>query len=117
MPRRLPKVCADPKCGELTDGGTYCPEHQPEPWAGSTRRERIGRSGSQQQAANKRTLRNHKWICHVCGKPGADEVDHVTPLAEGGTDTDDNRRPIHSTPCHQAKTQQEAARARRRVQR
>ena len=34
-------------------------------------------------------------LCHVCGEPGADAVDHVTPIAQGGPDADWNLRPIH----------------------
>lgn len=56
-------------------------------------------------------MRKHHGICHVCHLPYADEIDHVIPLAEGGTDTDDNRRPIHNTPCHQRKTADERRRA------
>lgn len=36
-------------------------------------------------------------VCHVCGHPGADAVDHVVPIARGGTDTMDNLRPAHHT--------------------
>ena len=57
-------------------------------------------------------LERDAGICHVCHQPGATEVDHVIPFAEGGTDDPTNLAAIHPRPCHQAKTQAEAARAR-----
>lgn len=65
-------------------------------------------------ATRRRILRRDHAVCHVCRKPGADDVDHVTPHAEGGPDTDDNLAPIHRRPCHQRKTKAEAARGRAR---
>lgn len=47
-----------------------------------------------QQRANKRILAASN-VCHLCGHPGADAVDHVIPLARGGSDTPDNKRPAH----------------------
>lgn len=45
--------------------------------------------------------------CHICGQPiqvgEAWEVSHPTPLALGGEDTRDNRRPAHKS-CHAAVT-------------
>lgn len=70
------------------------------------------RSGSREQRINRAVMLEHDGICHVCGQGGSDEVDHVIPLAEGGSDGRENRRPIHSTPCHKRKTAQEAQRAR-----
>lgn len=61
-------------------------------------------------------MRRDRGICHWCDEPGADEVDHVVPLAEGGADDESNMAPIHSRPCHTAKTAAEAARARLRRQ-
>lgn len=59
-------------------------------------------------------MARYRGICHVCGKPGADQVDDVIPLAEGGPPTEANKRPIHAEPCHRLKTAAEAARARNR---
>ena len=42
----------------------------------------------QTRERNKRILAASD-VCHICGEPGADAVDHVIPLARGGTDDDD----------------------------
>lgn len=47
-------------------------------------------------------------ICHVCGKPGADQLDHITPISQGGTHDLANLAPIHLRPCHMAKISAEA---------
>lgn len=104
---RAAKVCGHPDCPNLEP----CPTHQRKPWQGNGRHGRM-RSGSKEQRINRAVLRNHGYICHVCGQPGADEVDHVIPLSAGGADGYDNRLPIHSTPCHAEKTQREAKEAR-----
>lgn len=110
---RAPKVCATLSCPELAPSGqSYCTQHSPKPWATSTRRSRTISGGAQQKRAA-RIMRQYERTCHVCGKPMADEVDHVVPLAEGGADDDSNLRPIHSRPCHQAKSSAEATRVRR----
>ena len=105
---RAPKICNEPGCPNLQP----CPLHKKEPWQGSTRRSRTRVSGSREQKRNRMVMRKYFAICHVCGEPDADQIDHVIPLAEDGPDTIDNLRPIHSKPCHQDKTQAEARRAR-----
>lgn len=49
-------------------------------------------------------------VCHVCHKPGADQVDHLTPLAEGGEHLLSNAGAIHGKPCHERKSREEAER-------
>lgn len=78
------------------------------PWANSPRPRGVDRP------TRSRILRRDQGICHVCHLPGATEVDHVIPWAEGGRDTDDNLAPIHPRPCHLDKTLAEAARGRAR---
>lgn len=106
MPR-APKICSHPGCPALQP----CADHPKIPWASSSRRERTV-SGSAQQKRARRVLYNHGFICHICNQPGATQVDHVTPLSQGGPDSEHNLRPAHKE-CHTRKTQREAAAARR----
>ena len=55
-------------------------------------------------------LNRDHGVCHVCGQPGADQADHVIPLAEGGANHTDNGAAIHAEPCHKNKTQDESRR-------
>lgn len=65
-------------------------------------------------AQRKRILQRDKRTCYVCHKPGANQVDHITPRHQGGTDTDGNLAAIHERPCHLNKTLHEAQAARQR---
>lgn len=57
-------------------------------------------------------LDRDQHVCHVCHRVGANEVDHVVPLGQGGTDDPRNLAAIHRRPCHAAKSAQEANAAR-----
>lgn len=59
-----------------------------------------------------RILTRDHGICHICGGPGATQVDHIIAIAEGGTDSDDNLAPIHPHPCHAHKSSAEGHHAR-----
>jgi 5-methylcytosine-specific restriction enzyme A len=64
----------------------------------------------------KRILSRDKGLCQVCLKVHkyrpARAVDHIIPKFEGGDDDDDNLQAICKD-CHDAKTAEESARARR----
>lgn len=64
----------------------------------------------------RQAIRAYGNECAQCGTHGTEttlELDHVVPVAEGGTDTLDNAQLICPT-CHGPKTQAEAARGRAR---
>jgi 5-methylcytosine-specific restriction endonuclease McrA len=51
-------------------------------------------SGRARQQRNARILAASN-TCHICGQPGADAIDHVIPLARGGTEAASNLKPAH----------------------
>ncbi|MFJ9029111.1 HNH endonuclease [Streptomyces sp. NPDC102274] len=57
-------------------------------------------------------LRRDNGVCHVCGKHGADQVDHIT---SGDNHALDNLAAIHSDPCHRTKSSSEGGKGRREV--
>lgn len=66
-------------------------------------------TGRQRQERNRRLLRQND-ICWICGKPGADSIDHVIPLGPGlGTEDPSNLRPAHMHPCNRAKSDKDHA--------
>lgn len=106
MPR-APKLCA--KCSTPTRT-TYCPQHEPAP--GWTR----------YPSANARTLTREdrrkfrdavlarEPVCRVCGRQ-ATEADHITPVAEGGTNNPATNGQGLCKTHHDAKTRTESRRA------
>ena len=66
-------------CGTLTNAGSYCQRHQPR--NGSTRQWRKTRAAVLAQQP----------LCAECGRP-AEHVDHIEPIARGGTDHPANLR-------------------------
>ncbi|MBO0880408.1 MAG: HNH endonuclease [Mycobacterium sp.] len=58
-----------------------------------------------------KVLKRDGGICAVCHQPGADSVDHIVPVSDGGSDDIGNLRAIHKARCHAVKSAQEGARA------
>lgn len=54
-----------------------------------------GWGGRRVSALKARVLATMGTVCHLCGRPGADTVDHLVPRSAGGTDALDNLAPAH----------------------
>ncbi|WP_267348693.1 HNH endonuclease signature motif containing protein [Sphingomonas sp. GM_Shp_2] len=85
------------------------------PWERPPRqpdRRKRGRAGQRERAQ----VLAEEPLCRKCLERGlevaTDEVDHIVPLSEGGTDTRDNKQGL-CKPCHDAKSAAERAAARR----
>lgn len=102
---RARKLCSDPTCTNVQP--CAIPGHSRQPFAGSARDRGQRISGGRRQARARYIIRRDDTICHVCGLPGADEADHIVPLAHGGADNADNMAAIHREPCHREKTDRE----------
>jgi 5-methylcytosine-specific restriction protein A len=102
VPERLPHGCATPGCPELVRGRARCPEHDRALKAEiDSTRPSAARRGYDATWRKIRLdhLRRHP-VCVECERlglavPGTD-VDHVVPLARGGTHTGANLQSL----CH-----------------
>lgn len=98
------RVCAT--CGKIG-----CTDHQRKAWQTSRRRQGVA-SGWEQQRQAKKVMKLYNGCCYLCGRPGAEEVDHLLPISQGGEDRIENKRPVHRL-CHRTKTEAESRAARR----
>ena len=109
MPIAAPKPCKI--CDTLVrDGSTRCDAHKLPPWRQTATYKRTSGRRLQKQRAE---LFAREPMCRECRKHGRLSIatirDHIRPLAEGGTDDDDNIQPL-CLPCSDAKTAAESAR-------
>lgn len=105
----------------VRDGSGFCEQHQGDRKIGKFADERRGSRqargyGAEWERTRKRILNRDKGLCQPCLKVGrfrpAKQVDHIVPKFEDGTDDDGNLQSICKD-CHDAKTAEEAKRARR----
>ena len=107
MPMAAPKICS-------TCQRAGCAEHVRKVWQQSAPYVRVrGRRLQAMRAA----LFTSEPLCRACKQQGrvtaATIRDHIKPLAEGGTDDDDNIQPLCDD-CNDRKTAGESARGIRR---
>jgi 5-methylcytosine-specific restriction enzyme A len=99
------KVCSEPGCPNLSSE-SKCAKHRRKPWSTGERPDRT--RGHKWTKKRKRILRRDP-VCRICNRAPSEEVDHIVPIAEGGTD---DLLQGACKPCHRAKTQAESRRAR-----
>lgn len=124
MPTAPPTRCAEPGCSELVPGGR-CDQHQRQAWAGrADKASRYGISSGRWRTLKRQVHRRDNGCCYRCGIPEAEllrddpeaeglELDHITPIAEGGAAEDLDNLGLICTTCHETKSKAEAARANR----
>ena len=104
-----PTPCLEAGCLDYAVKQGRCQSHQ-KSWQGSTRRERLPKDWGTRRLI---VLRRDKGICHLCGQPGADTVDHIV---QGDDHSLGNLAPVHDRlppHCHRAKSSQEGNDAKR----
>jgi 5-methylcytosine-specific restriction protein A len=88
-PMKLPRICAEPNCGEIAKPGTNrCPRH-PAKRSPSSR----ATSTSEWKRIREEALRRDAHTCQLCGDP-ATQVDHVISVAAGGDNSLSNARSV-----------------------
>lgn len=105
MPRKPKRPCSFPGCPELVDG-RFCAVHEQEEnrryekyQRDPETRKRYGRAWKR---IRDRYIKAHP-LCEACKRNGkltySDEVHHIIPLSEGGTNKDSNLMAL-CKPCH-----------------
>ncbi|MFI5765879.1 HNH endonuclease [Streptomyces sp. NPDC051563] len=106
------------RCIDCTEPATHrgrCEPHyqayedRPAVRARRKRREILARGNSAAARLRRIIRKSGYWACVRCGRhvlASNIDVDHIQPLALGGTDTDGNVQPL-CRPCHKLKTRED----------
>lgn len=97
------RPCLD--CQRPTRNGSRCPScsQQREVKRDRQRGSSTARGyGYRWQQVSAYVIKRDGGVCYLCGRPGADTADHVTPKARGGADEPGNLRAAHRA-CNSAK--------------
>lgn len=111
MPYALKRPCRIPHCPNLTDDGA-CPEHpRPAPVSEQNRPNANQRGYTWRWHRYRTRYLRREPLCRACLAQGrttvATEVDHITPVRQGGEFWDpENHQPLCKS-CHSRKTQAE----------
>ncbi len=116
MPAMPPTPCTQPGCTQYASDQGRCDQHKRKPWQKHNAKEAKKRYGAQWRKVRGAVLDRDDYQCVVCSKQGrikaATQVDHIVPVSLDGDDSFGNLQSI-CTQCHNTKTAQEAAEARK----
>jgi 5-methylcytosine-specific restriction protein A len=114
------RLCLEPRCGNEATARGRCDEHRRE----RERERSASRRTGERTARAVQIYHSAKWlntrnavlardpICKVCDNALSEQVDHITPLSQGGDEyAMDNLRGI-CVPCHATKSARESIAAR-----
>lgn len=104
MPTRVGRPCRAPGCPAIVTDGAWCPAHKP---ADAPRPAPSLRGYDKRWQKIRRAYLARFPLCVQCEREGrvtaATEVDHIRPLALGGTNDTHNLQPLCKS-CHSKKT-------------
>lgn len=110
-----------PRCGnEAKPGKARCVDHYREYERERSARRRETTKGifrTKRWAMTRKAILARDPICKVCDDALSTEVDHITPLSEGGDPYRLEGLQGICSPCHWAKTARESGRGKGRVER
>lgn len=109
MPR-APRQCPTPGCTNLITNTRYCTEHTTHHWEG-----RSHSTGPGYAQWRRTVMTRAKGLCQIRGPHctrRATDADHILNVKAGGARYDPDNGQAACPPCHKAKTQEEARRAR-----
>lgn len=110
MPRAA-SICYVRGCTLRTARAGRCETHAPpeRAWARTSARN-LTRDRAWERTIRPRALARDRFACVLCGEREGLEVDHVIPIAQGGTWTLENAQTL-CKPCHRGKTLRERRQA------
>ncbi|MFD7605165.1 HNH endonuclease [Streptomyces mirabilis] len=101
---RAASICLIRGCTKRTSRSGRCADHAPQERAWLRKSPRNQRRDSTwERHTRPRALARDGFACVRCGSRDHLEVDHVIPIAQGGTWTLDNAQTL-CQPCHRGKT-------------